>query len=56
MSIEQLMMRLFSYEGAIQMSKIQKGELNDQEMIILGRARQKLSSYHLYFDESNSSF
>jgi len=49
MSIEQLMMRLFSYEGAIQMSKIQKGELNDQEMIILGRARQKLSSYHLYF-------
>lgn len=55
MSIEQLMMRLFSYEGAIQMSKIQKGELNDQEMIILGRARQKLSSYHLYFDESNSS-
>ena len=55
MSIEQLMMRLFSYEGAIQMSKIQKGELSDQEMIILGRARQKLSSYHLYFDESNSS-
>ncbi len=55
MSIEQLMMRLFSYEGAIPMSKIQKGELSDQDMIILGRARQKLSSYNLYFDESNSS-
>lgn len=55
MSIEQLMMRLFSYEGAIPMSKIQKGELSDQEMIILGRARQKLSSYNLYFDESNSA-
>ncbi|MBQ2891798.1 MAG: replicative DNA helicase [Bacilli bacterium] len=55
MSIEQLMMRLFSYESSIPMSSLQKGNLTDQEMILLGRSRQKLSEYNIYFDESNST-
>ncbi len=55
MSIEQLMMRLFSYESTISMSKLQKGELSDEEMILLGRSRNTLAEYNIYFDESNSS-
>ena len=55
MSIEQLMMRLFSYESSIPMSSLQKGTLTDQEMILLGRSRQKLSQYNIFFDESNST-
>ena len=55
MSIDQLMMRLFSYESSIPMSKLQKGELSDQEMIILGRSRTSLGKYNIYFDESNST-
>ena len=55
MSIEQLMMRLFSYESSISMSKLQKGDLSNEEMILLGRARNTLSEYSIYFDESNST-
>lgn len=55
MSIEQLMIRLFSYESGISMSKLQKGELNETEMILLGRSRQNLSAYDIYFDESNAT-
>ena len=55
MSIEQLMIRLYSYESSISMSKIQKGDLNDSDMILLGRARQNMGKYSIFFDESNAS-
>lgn len=55
MSVEQLMMRLFSYESNIPMSKIRRGDLSPKELILLGRARQDLMKHHIYFDESNSS-
>lgn len=55
MSIEQLMMRLFSYQSYLAMSKIRKGHLTERELIILGHARNDLELLNLYFDESNSS-
>ncbi len=55
MSIEQLMMRLFSYQSNIPMSKIQRGQLDPKELILLGHARQELVKYNVYFDESNAS-
>jgi len=55
MSIDQLMMRLFSLESGIDMQTLQKGDLTESEMIVLGRSRQNLSKYNVYFDESNST-
>lgn len=55
MSIEQIMMRLFSYQSYIAMNKIRSGRLTSRELIILGHARNDLKSNNLYFDESNSS-
>jgi replicative DNA helicase len=55
MSIEQLMMRLFSYQSFIPMSKIRRGDLTEREMILLGHAREDLKSHNIYFDESNAS-
>ena len=55
MSIEQLMIRLFAYESGIKMNKLQSGNLDEGEMILLGRAKQNLAKYNLYFDESSST-
>ena len=55
MSIEQLMLRLFSYESNVSMARIRRGDLDSKELILLGRARQDLMKHHIYFDESNSS-
>ena len=55
MSLEQIMIRLFAYESMISMQTLQTGELDEAEMILLGRARQNLSKYNVYFDESNAT-
>ena len=55
MSIEQLMMRLFSYTAILPMSKIRTGQLSGEELILLAHARDELSRYPIYFDESNAT-
>ncbi len=55
MSIEQLLIRLFSYESKVPMPNILKGKLEPKEMVLLGHACKRLKKYNLYFDESNSS-
>lgn len=55
MSIEQLMMRMFSYQAEIELSKVRSGQLNSEEMLLLGLAKQEFSKMHIYFDEDSSS-
>ena len=55
MSIEELMIRLYGLQSHISLSDIQKGNLTDSQLILLGNARQNLSRYRIYFDESNST-
>lgn len=55
MSIEQLLMRMYSYQAEIELSKIRNGNLKDEEMLLLGLAKQELSKLHIYFDEDVSS-
>ena len=55
MSIEELMIRLYGLQSHISLSDIQKGNLTDAQLILLGNARQNLSRYRIYFDESNST-
>lgn len=55
MSVEQLMMRMFSYQAEIELSKIRGGNLSSDEMLLLGLARQDLAKLHVYFDEDSSS-
>ncbi len=55
MSVEQLMMRMFSYQAEIELSKIRSGNLSSDEMLLLGLAKQDLAKLHVYFDEDSSS-
>lgn len=55
MSVEQLMMRMFSYQAEIELSKIRSGNLSNDEMLLLGLAKQDLSKLHIYFDEDIST-
>ena len=55
MSIDELLMRLFSYESKVPMKQIQTGRLNNKEMVLLGHACKTLKMHNIYFDESNSS-
>lgn len=55
MSIEELMIRLYGLQSHISLSDIQKGNLTDQQLILLGNARQNLGRYRIYFDESSST-
>ncbi len=55
MSIEQIMMRLFSYQGRLGLGKIRNGRLNEEELIILGVAKGNVGKYKMHFDESNTS-
>ena len=55
MSVEQLMMRMFSYQAEIELSKIRSGNLSSDEMLLLGLAKQDLAKLHIYFDEDSSS-
>ena len=55
MSIEQLMMRIFSYQSNIELSNIRSGKLDADELIMLGVAREELAKINLHFDESSSS-
>jgi replicative DNA helicase len=55
MSIEQIIMRLFSAQSYIKLSNIRNGFLTPKELIRLGHARQDLMKTHMYFDESNAT-
>ena len=55
MSVEQLMMRMFSYQAEIELSKIRSGNLSNDEMLLLGLAKQDLAKLHVYFDEDSST-
>ncbi len=55
MSIEQLLIRLFSYESKVSMRNILNGNLDPKEMVLLGHACKSLKMHNIYFDESNSS-
>ena len=55
MSIEQLMMRIFSYKASIEMKKIRKGDLSSEDLLMLSLAKQELSKLNLHFDENASS-
>ncbi len=55
MSIEQLMMRMYSYQSEISIQSVRSGQLSSEEMLLLGLAKQDLSKLHIYFDEDSSS-
>lgn len=55
MTIEQLLIRLFSYESKVSMRNILNGTLDPKEMVLLGHACKTLKMHNIYFDESNSS-
>lgn len=55
MSIEQLMMRIYSYQAHIELGKIRSGKLSSEELLLLGIAREDLSKLNLHFDESSST-
>lgn len=55
MTIEQLLIRLFSYESKVSMRNILNGNLEPKEMVLLGHACKTLKMHNIYFDESNSS-
>lgn len=55
MSIEQLMMRMFSYQAEVELKNVRSGKLTSEEMLLLGLAKQEFSKMHIYFDEDSSS-
>lgn len=55
MSIEQLMMRMFSYQAEVELKNVRSGNLTSEEMLLLGLAKQEFSKMHIYFDEDSSS-
>ena len=55
MSIEQLMMRIFSYQSNIELENIKSGRLESDELLLLSVAKQDLSKCHLHFDENSST-
>ncbi len=55
MSIEQLMMRIFSYQANLALSSIRSGHLDSEELLLLSIAKQDLAKLHLHFDESSST-
>lgn len=55
MSIEQLMMRIYSYQANIELGRIRSGQLSSDDLLLLGIAREDLSKYHLHFDENSST-
>lgn len=55
MSIEQLMMRIFSYQAHIELANIRSGNLASDELLLLSVAKQDLAKLHLHFDENSST-
>lgn len=55
MSIEQLVLRIYSYQSQISLSKIRNGNMNEDELLLLKLAEEDLKKLNLYFDESSSS-
>ena len=55
MSIDQLVMRLFSSLSGVSLTKIRSGNLSKTEMAMLLTAKQELSKFNLYLDESNTT-
>ena len=55
MSIEQLMMRIYSYQAGVDLGKIRSGKLNNDELLLLSLAKEDLAKQNLYFDVSPSS-
>ena len=55
MSIEQLMMRIYSYQAGVDLGKIRSGNLNNDELLLLSLAKEDLAKQKLYFDVSPSS-
>lgn len=55
MSIEQILMRIYSYNAQVPLEKIRSGSLNESELMLLELAKSDLERQNLYFDESSSS-
>lgn len=55
MSIEQIMMRVYSYKADIELSKIRSGSIKQDDLLLLGLAKERLQGLNLYFDDSNST-
>lgn len=55
MSIEELLIRMYSYQAEIDVQSIRSGNLSSEDMVLLGLARQDLSKLHIYFSEDVSS-
>lgn len=55
MSIDQLVIRLFSSLSGVSLTKIRSSKLNKTEMAMLLTAKQELSKFNLYLDESNTT-
>ena len=55
MSIEQLMMRVYAKTAEVELTKIRTGQLSPEDLILLGLARQELSTTNVYFDETGSN-
>lgn len=55
MSIEQLMMRIFSYQSNIELQKIRSGQLQPDDLLLLSLAKQDLSKLNIHFDENSST-
>lgn len=55
MSVEQILMRMYSYQAEIELSNIRNGKLSGEDMLLLGLAKQDLAKLHIYFDEDFST-
>ncbi len=55
MSIEQLMMRIFSCKSNVELSKIRSGQLSSDDLLLLSLAKEEVSKLNLHFDESSNT-
>lgn len=57
MSVEQMMMRIYSYQSNIQLGKIRSGKLTSDELLLLGVAREDFAKLgrRVKFDENFST-
>ena len=55
MSIEQLLMRIFSYQSSIDLTRIRNGNLSGEDLILLSLCKEELGKLDIYFDENTST-
>ena len=55
MSIEQLLMRIFSYQSGIDLTRIRNGNLSSEDLVLLSLCKEELGKLNLYFDENSST-